>query len=121
MEELKFCKHCGEKIPYDAVICIKCGRQVETIGGDKEGIVINNVTSASSFASANNNNFVGMRLVNKWISFFLCLFLGYFGAHKFYEGKIGLGLVYVFTFGIFGIGWIIDLISILFKPNPYAV
>lgn len=30
-EQTKFCKHCGEKIPLDAVICTKCGRQVEEI------------------------------------------------------------------------------------------
>ncbi len=29
--QTKFCKYCGEKIPVDAVICIKCGRQVEEI------------------------------------------------------------------------------------------
>lgn len=56
---------------------------------------------------------------NKWISFFLCLFLGYFGAHKFYEGRILLGIVYIFTAGIFGIGILIDLFVLLFKPNPY--
>ena len=56
---------------------------------------------------------------SKWISFFLCLFLGYLGAHKFYEGRILLGIVYIFTAGLFGIGIVIDLIVLLFKPNPY--
>lgn len=56
---------------------------------------------------------------NKWIAFFLCLFLGYFGAHKFYEGRILLGVVYIFTAGIFGIGILIDLFVLIFKPNPY--
>ncbi len=56
---------------------------------------------------------------NKWISFFLCLFLGGFGAHKFYEERILLGIVYVFTGGLFGIGWLIDIFVLLFKPNPY--
>lgn len=32
-----------------------------------------------------------------------------------------MGIVYLFTVGLFGIGWIIDLISILCKPNPYYV
>ena len=26
------------------------------------------------------------------------------GAHKFYEGKIGMGVLYIFTGGLFGIG-----------------
>ena len=56
---------------------------------------------------------------SKWISFFLCLFLGYLGAHKFYEGRILLGIVYILTAGLFGIGIVIDLIVLLFKPNPY--
>ena len=56
---------------------------------------------------------------SKWIAFFLCLFLGVFGAHKFYEGRILLGILYIFTSGLFMIGVIIDLIILLFKPNPY--
>ena len=56
---------------------------------------------------------------NKWIAFFLCMFLGVLGIHKFYEGKVLLGIVYIFTGGIFGIGVIFDLIRLLFKPNPY--
>lgn len=56
---------------------------------------------------------------SKWVSFFLCLFLGVFGAHKFYEGRILMGVLYLCTAGVFGIGIILDLISLLFKPNPY--
>lgn len=62
-----------------------------------------------------------VKVKNKWVSFFLCLFLGYFGAHKFYEGKIGSGILYCFTLGLFGIGWIIDIFNLLNKPNPYYV
>lgn len=56
---------------------------------------------------------------SKWVAFFLCLFFGVLGAHKFYEGRVLLGIVYIFTAGLFGIGVIFDLISLLFKPNPY--
>lgn len=56
---------------------------------------------------------------SKWVSFFLCLFLGMFGAHKFYEGRVLLGILYICTGGLFGIGIIIDLIVLFFKPNPY--
>lgn len=34
--------------------------------------------------------------------------LGIFGAHHYYLNNVKLGLVYTFTFGIFGIGWIVD-------------
>lgn len=56
---------------------------------------------------------------SKWVSFFLCLFFGTFGIHKFYEGRILLGLLYIFTGGLLGIGVIIDLVILFFKPNPY--
>lgn len=108
--ETKFCQHCGKEINKKAKICVNCGCEVEN--SDKQ-IIINNT---------NNNTLNGnSRLKNKWISFFLCLFLGMFGAHKFYEGKILLGILYMFTMGLAFIGWAIDLVILLFKPNPYSV
>ena len=56
---------------------------------------------------------------NKWVSFFLCLFLGVLGVHKFYERRILLGLLYLFTGGLFGVGVVVDLVILFFKPNPY--
>lgn len=119
-EKIKFCKHCGEKIPYDAVICTKCGRQVENLEGNaaQPNIVINN---SNQNLNQNVNAVHAGRWRNKWVAFFLCLFLGFFGAHKFYEGKIGMGILYLLTAGIFGFGWIIDCIILLLKPNPYFV
>lgn len=44
---------------------------------------------------------------------FLCFFLGMFGAHYFYVGRVGMGFLYIFTLGLFGIGWLADFIRIL--------
>ena len=49
-----------------------------------------------------------------WVAFWLCFFFGGIGIHKFYLGKTGMGILYLFTGGLFGIGWLIDLISLLF-------
>lgn len=57
-------------------------------------------------------NYRGISSKNKWIALFLCIFLGVFGAHRFYVGKIGTGVVFLFTLGVFGIGWIADIINI---------
>ena len=43
------------------------------------------------------------------LDFLIILFLGPFGVHKFKEGNIRLGLIYLFTMGIFFFGWVIDL------------
>ena len=56
---------------------------------------------------------------SKWVAFFLCLFFGVLGIHKFYEGRVLLGIVYLLTLGLCGVGVIIDLVILLFKPNPY--
>lgn len=59
---------------------------------------------------------------NRTIALLLCLIFGVYGAHKFYEGKIGMGFLYFFTGGLFGIGWFVDLITLfLFRTNPYYV
>ncbi|MGM9651343.1 MAG: NINE protein [Faecousia sp.] len=119
-ENTRFCKFCGGKIPADAVICTLCGRQVEELRQAAQPNVIINNTNTNVNRNQNCTGDRG-REKNKWLAFFLCFFLGGSGAHKFYEGKIGMGLLYLFTCGLFGIGWLIDCIRLLCKPNPYYV
>lgn len=74
---------------------------------------VNNVTN---YVTVTSNK-------SKTVALLLCIFLGYLGVHQFYVGKVGLGLVYLFTFGLFGIGWMVDVIRILlgsFRDNVGA-
>ena len=120
-EKTKFCKHCGGTIPQDAVMCTHCGRQVEELAGAAQPQVVIQNTNMNTNTAAAVVAGVGARAKNKWTAFVLCLLLGYFGAHKFYEGKVGMGVLYLFTLGLFGIGWFVDLIVLLTKPNSYYV
>lgn len=127
----KFCKYCGAKIPEQAVICTHCGGQVEELKSKEQAqpsVVINN-SNASTNSNVNTNtntnvNAAGLyyrKPKNKWVALLLCIFFGIIGAHKFYEGKIGMGVLYIFTVGLFCVGWIMDIIALLAKPNPYYV
>ena len=118
IKETKFCKECGEKIDRKAVFCTHCGCMVENIQVQQPQIVINN---RNQIQNVNIPVTRATKEINKWVAFFLCLFLGCFGAHKFYEGKSGMGVLYIFTCGLFAIGWFVDCIVILCKTNPYYV
>lgn len=114
----KFCSTCGKEIAAKAVICPHCGCQTEMFAQTQAQpqIVINN-----SNQNQLNGGMPYGRAKSKWVALLLWFFLGYVGAHKFYEGKVFMGLVYIFTVGLFGIGYVIDFFALLFKPNPYYV
>lgn len=60
---------------------------------------------------------------SKKTALLICVFLGWIGIHYFYVGRIGMGILYFFTFGLGSIGWIVDIIRIAmgsFRDNVGA-
>lgn len=51
--------------------------------------------------------------------FIITVFAGWIGVHKFKQGKVGIGILYLFTFGLFYVGWIYDIIQ-AWKTYKYA-
>ena len=73
----KFCSECGGIIKLKAEICPKCGvRQV----GQPATINLGPV-------AANGKSRIAAAL--------FAIFLGGFGAHKFYLGQVGMGILYL--------------------------
>lgn len=62
-----FCKYCGAQIDDNAVVCVKCGRQIAPL---KEG-----------------------KKNDKIIYLLLAIFLGALGAHNFFVGRTKTGII----------------------------
>lgn len=46
------------------------------------------------------------------VAWILLTFLGPFGIHRFYLGKIGTGILWLLTGGLLGIGWLYDFCTL---------
>ena len=89
----KFCENCGAIIHKDAVVCPKCG---VALGALKLKLKQKENSSDKS----------------RLLALLFCWFLGVFGVHRFYVGKIGTGILWLLTFGCLWVGVIVDLIMI---------
>lgn len=63
------------------------------------------------------NHFISDESGDWLVTLLLCIFLGYFGVHRFYTKQIGIGILQLVTAGGCGIWWIIDIIMIV--TNTY--
>ena len=48
------------------------------------------------------------------VAFWLAFFLGFFGVHRFYLGKVITGIIWFFTSALFTFGYIADLFFLAF-------
>lgn len=73
---MKYCVNCGQEIDEKAEICPKCGVRVKPPPRARYYVVKE---------GGKNQVLAGL----------LAIFLGGIGVHKFYLGRIGMGIVYV--------------------------
>ena len=108
-----YCRNCGKEIDDKAAVCIHCGVATKDPEPQIQQPVINVVNNNTNTNRNYNGGGIAYIHKKKWVAFFLCLLLGELGVHRFYVGKVGTGLIWLFTLGFFGIGWLVDLIMIL--------
>lgn len=129
------CNYCGSEMPKQpiniinnyyggtgsngdvvaAATCPNCGGN--KISFMREATATRGVHKTVALCKSCGNTWVTSRDVivsskNRIVALLLCIFLGYFGAHQFYVGKKNTGWLYLFTVGLCGIGWIIDIITL---------
>lgn len=55
------------------------------------------------------------------VGILIAIFLGWAGGYRFYKRQPVLGVIYLFTLGVFGIGWLVDIfvsIRAVMIPSP---
>ncbi len=62
-----------------------------------------------------------IQVKSKAVAYLLLFFLGLIGAHRFYLGKIGTGILYLLTAGVLGIGWLVDLFTLGGQVDTYNI
>lgn len=116
------CKCCGsreyKKVESNIYKCMYCGAKEEIIKTPEvKQVVKEKINSDKNEFSELTAELQTKRKVflKKFIALILCMFAGTMGLHKFYEGKIGMGFLYLFSFALCGIGWIVDIIKLAFQ------
>lgn len=111
------CPRCGA--PMEKETCDYCGYVEDTVsyGNDilhqeMHSQIVHPRDAVTNQLNGNASIIPGISQKRKIVALLLCIFLGGVGAHKFYVGKIGMGILYLFTAGLFGVGWIIDIFLI---------
>jgi TM2 domain-containing membrane protein YozV len=85
---VEYCTKCGHMVHETASACPQCG--------------------ARRFAAGQP----GVSGKSRLTALLLCFFLGAFGIHRFYVGKVGTGVLWLLTLGVLGIGALIDFVMI---------
>jgi TM2 domain len=93
--QIVYCARCGGVMNATDRFCHACGWEVGGAEAPRIPVAVVNPSDR-----------------NRLTALLLCVFLGPFGAHRFYVGKIGTGLIWLFTLGFLGIGVVYDLIFI---------
>jgi TM2 domain-containing membrane protein YozV len=100
MATMVYCTACGKQIHETAVSCPACGAMQTARQTMAAAVAVPAMVSSAT----------EKRILP---AFLLCFFLGIFGAHRFYVGKVGTGIAQIFTIGGLGLWWLFDLILIL--------
>lgn len=106
---MAFCKQCGAQLADGSAFCAACGAAQDTATPNPNQNQAQGQPVINNYY-INNNNTVSTK--SRLVALLLCIFVGGLGVHRFYAGKVGTGILWLFTGGCFGIGYLVDIIMI---------
>lgn len=97
-------------ISKSEVFMIKYPKGASTVISQPEGKSNGNTNTNTSINIINNTTPPASKTSNKsmLVAVLLWFFLGFLGIHRLYLGHTGMGLLYLFTGALCGIGWLVD-------------
>lgn len=130
MKVYKFkCKNCGstkyEKPDENTYECFYCGNKEHVyLKDDKQELTKDEVVDTINEIIEERESQKEAELISPkpnpqrtraLIELLLCIFLGTFGVHRFFRGRVFTGLIFLFTYGLLGVGVLYDLIKCVIK------
>ena len=109
-----FCQKCGANVENEKV-CPNCGNVLQEENSTPQQtptIIINNVNKNenTNINAGYGGNSISHKI--KIAALILAIFLVCLGIHRFYVGKVGTGVIWLLTGGLFVFGWIYDIVKI---------
>ena len=116
---MRKCEYCGSLVPDDKNKCDACGawcaqeaEKTAPIPSSAPIVPQPPVDNAkNNIGTASDGKFISNKgVLNSLVIFLVCVFFGMLGLHRFIQGKIFTGILWLITLGLLGIGYFADIV-----------